>query len=90
MNTKDYVDIKGKIWALSNGYNLIGSEIEKGERNYLEKLSYNLFTVLSEESEKEIRNGDGKEFNQNENKSKFDKKSHSDNKNDFKQFNCSQ
>lgn len=53
-------------WAKNRGLELIGSKIDRGRKSYTKELGNNLFRKrLSDETEKEIKNGDGVELNGN-------------------------
>ena len=65
MKTIDYIKNRQKIWAGLNNVILTGSKNERGEKMYTSFLNNNLFQPLSQETEKEIKNGDGNEFGDN-------------------------
>lgn len=66
MNTYDQIVKKQIEWAKNRGLELIGSEIDRGRKSYTKELVNNLFRKrLSDETEKEIKNGDGGELNGN-------------------------
>lgn len=62
MNASRFIKSKQQGWALINNIDLIGSKIDRGEKCYTEDLKSNLFIDLSEETSRDISNGDGNEL----------------------------
>lgn len=62
MNGFEYIKSKQRSWARRRNFELLGGTIhDKGEKNYLEKLAYNLFQPLTSEALSQFDNGDGNE-----------------------------
>lgn len=62
MNEAEFIKSKQRSWAKRKGFELVGGTIpNRGEKNYLNNLSDNLFEELTEESIKCYRSGDGNE-----------------------------
>lgn len=62
MNGAEFIKSKQRSWAKRKGFELFGGTIpNRGEKNYLNNLSDNLFEDLTEESIKCYRSGDGNE-----------------------------
>jgi len=63
MNGLKYIQAKQQNWAKKKGLELFGGTIpNKGEKNYLNSLSENIFNQkLSEETDKNFKEGDGSE-----------------------------
>ncbi len=62
MNGVEFIKSKQQSWAKRKGFELVGGTIpNKGEKNYLNNLSDNLFEDLTQESIKCYRSGDGNE-----------------------------
>jgi hypothetical protein len=62
MNTYDYIKYKQRIWANLKGSELIGSKIERGEKNYTLLLDQNLFMPLTKITEEYFKKADGNEL----------------------------
>ena len=58
----DYIKEKQKYWARLKKLDLIGSQIERGDKIYCRDLHDNLFLPLSNESKAELEAGDGNEL----------------------------
>jgi hypothetical protein len=63
MNGLTYIKSKQRNWAIRQGYDLVGGTIpNKGEKNYLDNLTDNLFGEnISKESKNDYNSGDGNE-----------------------------
>lgn len=62
MNGVEFIKSKQRSWAKRKGFELIGGTIpNRGEKNYLNNLSDNLFEDLTQESIKCYQSGDGNE-----------------------------
>lgn len=62
MNGVEFIKSKQRSWAKRKGFELVGGTIpNKGEKNYLNNLSDNLFEDLTQESIKCYQSGDGNE-----------------------------
>lgn len=62
MNGSEFIKSKQQSWAKRKGFEVVGGTIpNRGEKNYLNNLSDNLFEDLTEESIKCYRSGDGNE-----------------------------
>jgi hypothetical protein len=62
MNSYDFIKYKQRIWVKSRRLRLLGSKIERGEKNYTSSLEENLFMPLTEITEDCFRTADGNEL----------------------------
>ena len=62
MNAIEYIQTKQQIWAKRKGISLIGSEEDRGVKNYTTTLDDNLFRPLSHNVNQSFLQGDGSEL----------------------------
>ena len=65
MFSKEHIILKQIQWAKRKNIDLVGSKITRGRKTYTKTLNENLFQPLSDQTRKDIENGDGGELRGN-------------------------
>ena len=62
MKSYEYIRQKQQLWAKLNNIELVGSKLDRGEKNYTKDFTKNFFNEISAEAKKELSAGDGNQL----------------------------